>query len=405
MHSEKLWTKNYIAITAIFLLNSIVFFLLMSTVGMFVSEKFKVTESIAGLTASIFIISSSFSRLGTGRILSDKKGETVLFAGLVFCLAVTVFYFFVDNVVWLIIVRFMHGIGSGIATTAAATMIAYVIPAGRRAEGIGNFMSSGMLASAAGPFIGILLSQRGSLTTIYIICMILGVISLGVCFFIKMPEIIEEKKEIKSKKFVLNNIKLTEFFEKRALPISLLIFFTSLAYSSIMTYLPMYAKAIDMEKAASVYFIFHATAAIFTRPFMGRLMDRRGANIVTYPVLIIFSLGMLIVSRAQIPAVLFIGSSLIGFGLGNMNSIGQTIAIQNISNNRIGAATSTYYVSMDLGMGVGPYILGLMIPLISFRGIYVFASILLAFCIFVYYIVHGSKESKIKKLASGELES
>ncbi len=75
-------------------------------------------------------------------------------------------YFFVKNVTILIIVRFLHGISSGIASTAAGTMIAYVIPVSRRAEGIGNFMSSGMLASAIGPFIGIMLIQGGSLTPI-----------------------------------------------------------------------------------------------------------------------------------------------------------------------------------------------------------------------------------------------
>jgi nitrate/nitrite transporter NarK len=98
----------------------------------------------------------------------------------------------------------------------------------------------------------------------------------------------------------INELKLSDFFEKRALGISALIFLTCLSYSSIMTYLPMYAKAINMANIASIYFIFHAVGAIFTRPFMGRLMDRRGANIVTYPVLIIFSIGMFIVSRAQI---------------------------------------------------------------------------------------------------------
>lgn len=403
MQNQKLWTKNYVAITIIFLINSVIFFLLMSTVSIFVSEKFNVTASIAGLAASIFIVSSSFSRIGTGRALANNDGKKILFYGLIFSLVTSVLYFFVENVTILIIVRFLHGISSGIASTAAGTMIAYVIPIERRAEGIGNFMSSGMLASAIGPFIGITLIKGGSLTPIYILCLILGVVSIAFGFMINMPQ--KETEGFIKTRQKINKLKLSDFFEKRALPISSLIFLTCLSYSSIMTYLPMYAKAINMASIASVYFIFHAAGAIFTRPVIGKIMDKNGANIVTYPVLIIFSIGMFIVSRAQSPFILLLGAMFIGFGLGNMNSIGQTIAIQNIPANRIGMATSTYYIFMDMGLGAGPYILGLLIPVIGFRGIYVTSSILLALCIGVYYLLHGLKESRQKKLSACESET
>lgn len=402
MQKQKLWTKNYVAITLIFFINGVIFFLLMSTVGVFVSERFNVSASIAGLTASIFIVSSSLSRIETGRALSNKDGKKILFFGLIFCLIISVLYFFVKNVTILIIVRFLHGISSGIASTAAGTMIAYVIPLERRAEGIGNFMSSGMLASAIGPFIGIMLIKNGSLTPIYVLCLILGAASIAFGFMINMPK--KDTEIFVKPQQKINKLKLSDFFEKRALPISLLIFLTCLSYSSIMTYLPMYAKAINMASIASIYFIFHAAGAIFTRPAIGRLMDKRGANIVTYPVLIIFSIGMFIVSRAQTPFVLLFGALLIGFGLGNMNSIGQTIAIQNMPSNRIGMATSTFYIFMDMGLGAGPYILGLLIPVVSFRGIYIISSILLALCIGVYYLVHGLKESRQKKLSACQSE-
>ena len=405
MQDQKLWTKNYVAITIIFFINGVIFFLLMSTVGIFVSGKFNVPASIAGLTASIFIISSSFSRIGTGRALTNHDGKKILFFGMALCLATNVLYFFVNNVTTLILVRFLHGISSGIASTAAGTMIAYVIPLGRRAEGIGNFMSSGMLASAVGPYIGITLMKGGSLTPIYLLCLILGIASIAFGFMINMPKNQAAVNYITKTKMKINDMKFDDFFEKRTLPISILIFLTCISYSSIMTYLPMYSKAINMASIASVYFIFHAAGAIFTRPFMGRLMDSRGANIVSYPVLIVFAIGMFIVSRAESSFIMLLGAAFIGFGFGNMNSIGQTIAIRNIPANRIGMATSTFYIFMDMGLGVGPYILGVLIPVVSFRGIYIIASILLAVCIGVYYLVHGAKESSEKKLSIQQTET
>jgi MFS family permease len=399
MTEQKLWTKNYVAITLIFFLLSIVFFLLMSTMGIYATEQFGVSASIAGLAASIFIVSSSFARIGTGRVLSYASGKRILLLGLVFCVAVNILYFFVHNVVLLLIVRFLHGIGAGVATTVLPTMIAFVIPSARRAEGIGNFMSSGMLASAIGPFLGILLQQAGSTSLIYLLCLFLGIACLVLAFFAELPEVHQSRppQEVFEKSTKKLKLKFSDFFERLALPIASVVLITSIAYSSIMTFLPLYAKEINLLKAASVYFVFHAAGAIFTRPFMGKLMDRRGANIVTYPVLIIFAIGLLIVSRAQSAPVLFTGAVLIGFGFGNINSIGQTIAIAKVPPLRVGMATSTYFIAMDLGLGVGPYILGLMIPFIGYRGIYLFAFMVLIGCIVLYYFMHGAKEAREKK--------
>jgi MFS family permease len=396
MTEQKLWTRNYVAITLIFFLLSVVFFLLMSTMGMYATEQFGVSASIAGLAASIFIVSSSFARIGTGRVLAYASGKRILLLGLAFCVAVNILYFFVHNVALLLIVRFLHGIGAGVATTVLPTMIAFVIPPTRRAEGIGNFMSSGMLASAIGPFLGILLQQSGSTSLIYLLCLFLGIACLVLAFLAELPEVHQSRPPQAVYEASTKKLKFSDFFEKFALPISAVVLITSIAYSSIMTFLPLYAKEIDLLKAASVYFVFHATGAIFTRPFMGKLMDRRGANIVTYPVLVIFSAGLLIVSRAQSAPVLFTGAVLIGFGFGNINSIGQTIAIAKVLPLRVGMATSTYFIAMDLGLGVGPYILGLMIPLIGYRGIYLFASAILLGCIVLYYFMHGAKETAEK---------
>lgn len=405
MAEQKLWTKNYIAITLIFFLLSIVFFLLMSTMGMYATEQFGVSASIAGLAASIFIVSSSFARIGTGRILAVASGKRILLIGLAFCAFITILYFFVHNVVLLLIVRFLHGIGAGVATTVLPTMIVFVIPADRRAEGIGNFMSSGMLGSAIGPFLGILLEQSGNLKLMYGLCLLIGITCLVIAVLVDLPEIHQNQYLQINQKLSVKKLKLADFFEKLALPISSVILITSIAYSSIMTFLPLYAKEINLMKAASIYFVFHAAGAILTRPFMGRLMDRRGANIVTYPVLFVFAVGLLVVSRAQSTFVLLTGAALIGFGFGNINSIGQTLAIAKVPPQRIGMANSTFYIAMDLGLGVGPYILGLIIPIIGYRGVYLLASAVLIGCIVLYYFMHGAKESHEQKILQQEAKN
>ncbi|NIV34833.1 MAG: MFS transporter, partial [Anaerolineae bacterium] len=61
---------------------------------------------------------------------------------------------------FLIVNRFLHGIGVGIAATAIATVVAHLIPPSRTGEGIGYFSMSASLATAIGPFIGIFMMQH-----------------------------------------------------------------------------------------------------------------------------------------------------------------------------------------------------------------------------------------------------
>ncbi|MGV7586087.1 MFS transporter, partial [Mycobacterium kansasii] len=68
---------------------------------------------------------------------------------------------------------------------------------------------------------------------------------------------------------------------------------------------------------------------------------------------------------------------------------GQAIAIRNSEAHRLGITTSTFFGFMDMGVGFGPFILGMFMPLLGYRNLY-FASAILALLIAViYHFVHG----------------
>jgi predicted MFS family arabinose efflux permease len=46
---------------------------------------------------------------------------------------------------------------------------------------------------------------------------------------------------------------------------------------------------------------------------------------------------------------------------------------------------------MDLGIGAGPYLYGLLVPSIGFGGIFAGAAAVTFACIFLYYLVYGKK--------------
>ena len=132
-------------------------------------DKFHASTSIAGLVASIFVIGVLIGRLGTGRIIEDMGSKRVLIVGAIFFIITSALYFIAINLLLLIIIRLLHGIAYGVASNAAGTIVAQIIPHSRRGEGIGYYSMSTILAMAIGPFIGIFLIQHADFKMIFIV--------------------------------------------------------------------------------------------------------------------------------------------------------------------------------------------------------------------------------------------
>ena len=160
MSKEKLWTKEFILVSLINFLIMMVYFLLIVTIAPYAVEEFNASTSVAGLVSGIFILGSLIGRLITGRIIQLRGSRKTILIGLIFFLITTALYYAAINLTLLLIIRLLHGIAVGIASTAAGTIVAQIIPENRRGEGIGYFSMTAIAGSAIGPFIGILLTRR-----------------------------------------------------------------------------------------------------------------------------------------------------------------------------------------------------------------------------------------------------
>lgn len=390
---EKLWTKNFIIVSFINFSLSLVFYLLMVTIGIYAAEQFHVSASIAGLVTGIYIIGILIGRLGIGRFIDNIGSKKILEAGLLLYIIVTALYFGAVNIPLLLIVRLLHGFTVGIAMTAAGTIIALIIPAGKRGEGIGYFSMSAVVAAAIGPFLGIFLSQHAGFQIIFVFCLLLGIINLSVGFKVDIPSFAVSPK---IRKTGIDNLKPANFFEYKALPISIVVLIAGLAYSGVLAFIVFYAKEIGLVEAAGFYFLVYAVTTIISRPFTGRLLDAKGANIVAYPALLIFSAGMLLLSQARFGITLLSAGAIIGLGFGNFVSIAQTISIKHIPPQRLGLATATFAMFFDFGLGFGPYLLGLLVPSLGYRGLYSAMVIVILAAVVIYHFLYGIKENSNK---------
>jgi len=387
MNENKLWSKDFIIVSAINFLLTLVFYLLIVIIGVYAVEEYQASTSQAGLVTGIFIVGSLIGRLFIGRSINSIGLKKTLFIGLIFYIISTSLYFIHIGITFLIITRFLHGIALGIAGTATGTIVAQIIPNTRKGEGIGYFSMSATLATAIGPFIGLLLTQHTSTEVVFSLCLALGVFSIITALFVKIPTHIASQKTT-----VTKGIRLSQFIEPKAIPIGIIVLLISLGYASVLSFISFYAIEIDLVAAASYFFFVYSLAVLVSRPFTGRLMDVKGANYVMYPAFIIFTVGLVLLGFSNNSVLLLVSGALIGLGFGNMQSCTQAIAIKLTSPERMGLATSTFFIFLDAGLGFGPYLLGLILPYTNYRNLYIGLGILVLVTTALYFLLHGKKE-------------
>ena len=390
MKKERLWTKDFITVALTNFLIYVVFYLLMVVMASYAVDKFHASTGIAGLVSGIFIIGILFGRLGAGRIVEDIGSRRVLITGTLFFIITSASYLAAINIPLLIIIRFLHGFAYGVASTATGTIVAKIIPDARRGEGIGYYSMSQILATALGPFLGIILSRHVDFKVIFIVTSIVAAISFAMSFIVSEPtREAPRQDQVKAVK----SFHISNFLEFKAIPISIIVLVVGFNYSAVLTFISLYSKQLHLEETASFFFLVYAITVIVSRPFSGRLLDMRGAHLVVYPCLLIFAIGMLLLSQASHGITLLLAGAIIGLGYGNFLSCGQAISIKGAPPHRLGLATATYYIFLDVGFGVGPYIFGSLVPFTGYRGLYLMMAMVILATIILYYFLYRSKVS------------
>src|SRR5699024_6904803 len=112
-------------------------YLLLVTMATYSIQEYGATVSMAGRAASICVIGSLVERLIGCRQIAKARSKKIVMTGTVLVLIFTVFFFIPAGLYPLLLLRFLHGVGLGLATTATGTIVAQVIPPSRNGEGIG----------------------------------------------------------------------------------------------------------------------------------------------------------------------------------------------------------------------------------------------------------------------------
>ena len=386
--APKLWTRNFILILIINLITFFGFQMLTPTLPLYV-EKLGGTQAEAGLVIGIFAISAVVVRplVGRGLDIYGRKGIFIIGLG-IFLLSVLL-YNWVPTVLFLMLLRLIHGFGWGTSSTASGTIASDVIPRQRMAEGMGYFGIAGDVAMAIGPAVGLFLTGNGGFHGLFFTASASILIVMVLAFFITLPK--TNPPAAQGQPSVRPS-----YFEKSAFRPSLVMFFVTATYGSLVSFLALYASQLGISNVG-MFFTVYALALMVSRPLFGRLADKHDNDIIIIPGILAIFVAIIILSQAQAvrqPWLMLILTAVIyGLGFGAVQPSLQAMTVRNISFNRRGAANATFFSSFDLGIGLGSALWGMIAQMTGYSVMYMVVSVS-ALCALVCYLILGRKSAK-----------
>src|SRR5690625_2872238 len=386
--SNKIWTRDFILICLANFFIFLGFQMTLPTLPLFVKELGGSDQSI-GWIVGIFTFSALIFRPIAGQLLETKGRKFVYMFGLAI-FAVTVGAFaVVTTIILLLVMRFLQGIGFGFASTATGTIATDLIPPKRRGEGMGYFGLSGNLALAFGPALGLTLVGFLSFAQFFLICAALGFIALILATNIKYKKVDDSLDRTKPARF--------DVLEKTAVNPSILLFFITLTFGGIATFLPLYAFEKDIA-GIQFYFISYALFLMVSRIFAGKIYDKKGDVYVIPPGTMLIFVAMLLLAWLPNMTTMIIAGALYGLGFGSVQPALQAWAVDKALPNRKGMANATFFSFFDLGVGVGAILFGQLAFMFNYGIIYIVSacSVLMALLFYIFLLATGRRELRIQ---------
>lgn len=376
-----LWTKNFMAITIANMFMFLNFQMFPAALPVY-AKSLGATDHVVGWLGGMLIIATLITRPIAGLALDRIGRKSIYFTGLIIVFVMTIAYGLFPIVAVIMVVRFLHGLGWGFANTSATTIAADIIPKARFAEGMAYFSLFASLAMAFAPALALYVGMR--LTVILGAFFMLVVMALALT--VKYRTFEPRPKNAPRQKM--------SPYEKTAIWPGCVMFMITCCYGATVTFVAIYAHSMDIA-GIGVFFTVYALSLIITRPYVGKLIDKKGFGSALVPGTLACVASMVVLGFAENLTMFLISAALFGFGYGCCQTSLLSMAMLKAPANRTGAANATFFTGFDAGMGFGSILAGFLATHFSYGEMYLIIAVLplAAFC--MYLLTTGKITKKL----------
>lgn len=389
---QKLWTPRFIFACVANLLTGVAFYQISVTLPFFIIEHFKVDKAEMSIIISSYVLAALFIRFFSGYLVDNFSRKKVYLISFILFVSLFFGYTIASSVAFIFILRIFHGLSWGVITTSSNTLAIDLLPNKKRGEGIGYYGLMSTLAMSIGPIIGMYIYENYPFNYIFYSALIFGFIGIVSVVFIKDPNV-----KIKEKKLDKSPLTLDLFVLTYAIPLAFNILLLEITYGALYTFGVMYGKELNIT-GASYMFLSIAIGIATSRIFSGKLIDRGWINQVNILGISSIALGYFFIAYPILESFYFIGAYLIGLGFGVSIPAFQTQFMNMTTPEKRGSANSTFFIAIDLGLGIGMVAAGKFVDTLGFQKLFLVSGILCVLAVFYYYYISLHTYNKHKKV-------
>jgi MFS family permease len=388
---EKLWTKGFLIVTFSGFLLFLNLQMVISSLPAYLKEQFNADDLSIGMITGLFALSAIIARLFAGRPSQKHRMGSLLFVGLCIALAATAGAYWCHALIAMLLIRMMYGFGFGVASTMLPTMASNRIPVKRMGEGMGYFGFSNTLGLSIGPMIGMLLLAHygfGTLVTAASLVLVL----IFPLFYGLLPR----TKQLPVETLQMNSIQGNRYFSNKLVLPAVLNMLLSLTYGGLVSFIGLFGTENHIEGIGS-FFLIQCLMVLIIRPFAGKMFDRKGPAAVMIPGGLLVLAGLILLSYSGSLLHLMMSAAVFGSGYGLIQPSVQAWMIKEVSVEERGIANGMFYNSIDMGVGMGSVLLGVVASGVGYAMMYRLSSlfIVLFLLIFVFSLWAGRHRNKV----------
>ncbi len=354
MSTQKILTRDFVlCFLAQFTFTS-VFHILIPTLPIYLSRSGS-SEVEIGVLIGILGVSSLVLRPFVGRALLKIPEKTFMSAGALIFALTSIAYLFSYPFWPFLMVRVFQGIGMAFFYTASVTLIANISPEAHRGQSLSYFYLAFNISFALNPTLGMLLINQFNFTLLFLFCLGLSLCSLFLTTRLG-------KTQVESLEDMSNRD--GSFLSRQALPSAIVVFFAHMIWGTLTAFFPLYSLNQGVANPG-FFFAAYAIVLILGRALGGKILDLYSREKVILPCLVTYIISMAILGFSKtLPMFILVA---VIWGAGNAFLIPSLVAyvVERAGSSR-GPAIGTFTALGDLGIALGPAIMGIVVRLTSY---------------------------------------
>ncbi|MET0513746.1 MAG: MFS transporter [Nitrospiraceae bacterium] len=363
---EALFTRDFLLVCLSTFLFSGSMFLLFAVLPLFVVQELHGAESQVGMIMGAFAVSAVLSRPLSGRLVDTWSRKSCLTLGALLYVIFPALYTQATSVSVMMLLRFFHGIGIAIYTTAGSVFVADLAPPARRGEAMGYYGMAMNLSMAIGPALGITLAGWLGFTGLFWTSAGLALACLLLVQLVHDPH---QSRVLTGQPAAAR----PALFSRIALFPGFIAMCMTMTFGAIVSFLPLFVQYHNLGNAG-LFFTVYSIVVVVLRPLSGRLSDRFGRSAVIIPGMFFLAVSMAVLAYTTSMAGLLWTAVLQGIGFGAVHPAIMAWIVDRSTIHDRGPALATLMMAFDIGVGLSAIGLGQVLQRTDFSTMYLCAG-------------------------------